>query len=140
MAEPKKDTVRIALPSRTPATPIRRLPPAITPLPSAEPAAEAPSALPRRPPFTPPVSPASSPLLQPLPKTAHDESVTAAPSVSSGPKNDTARISFLPRPAPEVMTSRPVPPVDAIPRSLAWGLLGVSAVIFLIQIWNYVVS
>jgi hypothetical protein len=42
--------------------------------------------------------------------------------------------------APVVITSRPVAPVDAIPRSLAWGLLAVSAVIFLIQIWNYVVS
>jgi hypothetical protein len=42
--------------------------------------------------------------------------------------------------APVVITSRPVAPVDAIPRSLAWGLLGISAVIFLIQIWNYVVS
>jgi hypothetical protein len=42
--------------------------------------------------------------------------------------------------APVVITSRPVAPVDAIPRWLAWGLLGVSAVIFLIQIWNYVVS
>jgi hypothetical protein len=53
------------------------------------------------------------------------------------------RINFLPRPAPVkpvVMTSRPVAPVDTIPRSLAWGLLAISVVIFLIQIWNYIVS
>ena len=83
-----------------------------------------------------------------------------------GPKKETARISVLPRPtpvaapainmtktqpllihpvgtspvAPVVITSKPVAPLDAIPRSLAWGLLAISAVIFLIQIWNYVVS
>jgi hypothetical protein len=77
-----------------------------------------------------------------------------------GPKKETARISVLPRPAPAaapainmtktqpllihpagtspvapvVITSKPVAPVDAIPRSLAWGLVGISAVIFLIQI------
>jgi len=178
----KHDTARIVLPSRSPVTPIRRLPPTITSLPSAESAAEAPSVLPRRPPFMPPVSPASSPLLQPLPKPpgmetnpssairpvppARDENGAATPSVNRGPKQETARISVLPRPAPVarpainmtktqpllihptgsapvapvVITSRPVAPVDAIPRSLAWGLLAVSAVIFLIQIWNYVVS
>ena len=42
--------------------------------------------------------------------------------------------------APVVITSRPVPRVEAIPRSLCWTLLAVSFVIFLIQIWNYVVS
>jgi len=90
----------------------------------------------------------------------------AASSVNRGPKKETARISVLPRPtptaapainmtktqpllihpvgitpvAPVVITSKPIAPRDAIPRSLAWGLLAVSAVIFLIQIWNYVVS
>jgi hypothetical protein len=89
-----------------------------------------------------------------------------APSIHRGPKKETARISVLPRPAPVaapainmtktqpllihpagtvpvapvVITSKPVAPVDAIPRSLAWGLVAISAVIFLIQIWNYVVS
>jgi len=131
MVDPKKDTVRIALPtrleqapadasaanqdiarivlpSRPPVTSVRRLPPTIGPFPPAK-----------------------------------DESAMAAPSANPGPKNETARISVLPRPAlvaPAVITSRPVAPVDAIPRSLAWGMLGVSAVIFLIQIWNYVVS
>lgn len=206
MAEPKKETVRIALPprpeqamsapgvaqhetarivlpSRTPLTPIRRLPPQITPQPSSESTTEEPGVLPRRPPVAPPVSPVSSPLLQPLPKPpgietnapgpairpvppARDESLAAASSVNRGPKNETARISVLPRPAgvaapvvnmtktqpllvhpagaipvaPVVITSKPVAPVDAIPRSLVLGLVATSAVIFLIQIWNYVVS
>ncbi len=87
-------------------------------------------------------------------------------SVNRGPKKETARISILPRPtaptaptinmtktqpllihpagatpsAPVVITSKPVAPVDAISRSLGWALLAVSAMIFLIQIWNYVVS
>ena len=174
----KRDTARIVLPSRTPVTTIRRLPPTITPLPASESTVEAPSILPRRPPETP----AASPLLQPLPKPpgmetdpgaairpvppARDESVMGALSVNRGPKKETARISVLPRPAPVaapainmtktqpllihptgstpvapvVITSKPVARVDAIPRSLAWGLLAISALIFLIQIWNYVVS
>jgi hypothetical protein len=86
--------------------------------------------------------------------------------VNRGPKKETARIAVLPRPtptstpainmtktqpllihpvgttpvAPVVITSKPIAPRDAIPRSLAWGLLAISAVIFLIQIWNYAVS
>jgi hypothetical protein len=44
------------------------------------------------------------------------------------------------QPAPVVITSRPVAPVDAISPPLCWALLGISALIFLIQIWNYVVS
>jgi len=177
MADPKKDTVRIALPtrpeqaaadpsaakhdaarivlpSRPPVTPIRRLPPKITPPPPAESIATAPSvALPRR----PPVTPTAPSLLQPLPKLpgieprpdarigpsppVKDESATATSSANPGPKKETARIhSTGSVPVPIVVTSKPGAPVDAIPRSLAWGLLGVSAVIFLIQIWNYVVS
>ncbi|MFL6589125.1 MAG: hypothetical protein ACJ8M4_03035 [Chthoniobacterales bacterium] len=44
------------------------------------------------------------------------------------------------QPAPVVITSRPIARAEAIPRSLCWTLLAISAVIFLIQIWNYVVS
>jgi hypothetical protein len=114
------------------------------------------------------VPPTASPLLQPLPKPpgigAGQSSVAA--SSNGGPKKETARISILPRPAPApapainmtktqpllvhpagsapaapvIITSRPVARVDAIPRSLCWALLGMSTVIFLIQIWNYVVS
>jgi hypothetical protein len=129
MADPKTDTVRIVLPSRPPVTPIRRLPPKITPPFSSESAAAAPSVLPRL------ASPPSSPLFQPLPKPAGGETDPGAAIGPFPPGGD-----VIAAVAPRVITSRPVAPVDAIPRSLAWGLLGVSAVIFLIQIWNYVVS
>jgi thioredoxin 1 len=178
--EAKRDTARIVLPSRTPVTPIRRLPPNVTPLPAAGPAPEAPSVLPRRPPV---ITPVTSPMLQPLPKPPgienesdsnnnlrpvpplRDESA-AARAVNRGPKQETARINILPRPtpvappainmtktqpllvqpaatapvAPVVITSRPIVPLETIPRPLCWALVGISAVIFLIQIWNYVVS
>ena len=165
----KRETARIVLPTRTPITPIRR-PPKITPMPAAETSAETPTILPRRPPTITPTS--SSPLLTPLPKPPGVEnpsasvSPAAAPTTYRGPKKETARISVLPRPtptaapainmtktqpllvhppagvqtAPVIITSKPLAPVDAIPRPLCWTLLGISTVIFLIQIWNYVVS
>jgi hypothetical protein len=64
----QRDTARIVLPSRTPVAPLRRLPPKIAPLPSSDSPAEPPTVSLRRPPIAPPVSPAASPLLQPLPK------------------------------------------------------------------------
>jgi hypothetical protein len=142
MAEPNKETVRIVL---SPA-PIRRLPPKIMPSASTGPAAT----VPRQPPL---VTPSAAPTLQPLPKPPGQEkegdAIAAAPSVNRGPKQETARINILRRPAqagatppvaPVVITSRPVLPVETIPRPLCWALAGISVVIFLIQIWNYVVS
>jgi len=85
-------------------------------------------------------------------------------SVQPGPKKETARITILPKPvAPPkpavnmtktqplimrpvgsvpaspitVVTSRPVHGLDLVPRSFCWGLLGISALTLLIQIWNY---
>jgi hypothetical protein len=171
----KRDTARIVLPSRTPVIPVRRLPPTITPLPSSAETEQAPPVVPRRPPLTPPNAAASSLLLQPLPKPPglepNPDSIRPVPATETtpsnrGPKKETARISILPRPAPApapsinmtktqpllihpvattqpapvVITSRPVAPVDVIPRSICWAIFGVSALIFLIQIWNYVVS
>ena len=176
----KRDTARIVLPTRAPVTPIKRLPPKITPMPAAETATEGPTIITRRPPLA---VPATSPLLQPLPKPPGIENGKAGgiatqpvapvsdenafgPSVNRGPKQETARITVLPRPAsttaptinmtktqpllvhppagvqaaPVVITSRPFTPIDAISRPLCWTLFAVSAVIFLIQIWNYVVS
>jgi hypothetical protein len=165
----KSETTRIVLPTRTPVTPVRR-PPTITPLPAAEAAADTPTIL-RRPPTITPAN--TSPLLQPLPKppAAEEENapITAPemPSIHRGPKKETARISILPKPAatpapainmtktqpllvhppaagvqaaPVIITSKPLAPLDAIPRPLCWTVLGISALIFLIQIWNYVVS
>jgi hypothetical protein len=145
MAEPNKETVRIAL---SPA-PIRRLPPKIMPSPSTGPA----SAISRQPPLLTPATAATSPTLQPLPKLPGQEkegkAINAAASVNRGPKPETARINLIPRPsqpgtttpvAPGGINSRPAAPVETIPRPLCWALTGISAVIFLIQIWNYVVS
>jgi hypothetical protein len=79
-------------------------------------------------------------------------SLPPRPEQADVPKNETARISILPRPvtiapaikatqaAPVITTSESVAPIDTISRPLCWTMLGVSAVIFLIQIWNYVVS
>jgi hypothetical protein len=132
----KHDTVRIVLPSRTPPTPVRRVPPAISP---------------RCSPIAPPPAVAASPLLHPLPKPPGPETsaepraaITPLPPVPelrsarptpSGPKKETARITIVPRP-----TAKPLDPFDALPRPFCWGLFGIVTLIFLIQIWNYVVS
>jgi hypothetical protein len=87
--------------------------------------------------------------------------------ISPSPKKETARIAVLPKPAavpkprvnmtktqplimrptpvvqaaPVIVTTSSAPdPFDSIPRSLCWLLLGISALIFFIQIWNYAVS
>jgi len=118
----KHDPARIVLPSRPLVTPIRRLPPKITP---------SPTTLSLLQPLPQPqgIEPAPDATIRPSPL-GKDKSATAASSVNRGPKKETARIH----------PTGSVAPADAIPRPLVWGLLAVSAVIFLIQIWNYVVS
>jgi hypothetical protein len=45
------------------------------------------------------------------------------------------------QPAPGIVaTSNAIDAFDSIPRWFCWGLLGISALIFLIQIWNYALS
>jgi hypothetical protein len=95
----KREATRILLPTRVAGGPILRVPPKITPSPSAEATTTIPSATP----------------LSLLPDTGI-------------------------QPAPAVITSRPVSSVEGIPRPVCWALLGISTLIFLIQIWNYVVS
>ena len=106
----------------------------------------------------------SANIIRPVPPAREENAAT--PLVNRGPKNETARINILPRPvpaappainmtktqpllvqpaatapiAPVVITSRPIVPLETIPRPLCWALAGISTVIFLIQIWNYVVS
>jgi hypothetical protein len=91
--------------------------------------------------------------------------VSPAPdSISSGPKKETARIPLMPdppaRPIPTVemkktqpliampeitaqSASIPVAPAEtgmslnAIPMPVCWGVLGVSAIILILQIWIY---
>jgi hypothetical protein len=96
----------------------------------------------RRPPELPAQVTASS-ALQPLPNPAGN-----LPS-QPGLKNETARIPILPGPSAAVIaqskpgnapTSAAIGAFDSIPRPFCWGLLGISALIFLIQIWNYALS
>jgi hypothetical protein len=47
--------------------------------------------------------------------------------------------AFL-QPAPLVVGSNAIDAFDAIPRWFCWGLLGISSLIFFIQIWNYTLS
>jgi hypothetical protein len=44
------------------------------------------------------------------------------------------------QPAPVIISSKPLDPFELLPRSFCWGIFGIAAFIFLIQIWNYVVS
>ena len=70
--------------------------------------------------------------------------------VQPSPKKETARIPILPRPSPSPAVVQPAPGLgatskalgafDSIPRWFCWGLLGLSALIFLTQIWNYALS
>jgi hypothetical protein len=62
-------------------------------------------------------------------------------TVQPTPKKETARITILSKPARvSVAASNAIDAFDSIPRSFCWGLLGISALIFLIQIWNYALS
>jgi hypothetical protein len=85
--------------------------------------------------------------------------VTPAPNLlSSGPKKETARIPRMPDPAPQPVPTvqmKKTQPLIAVPLTapqspsiavapaeesampLCWVLLGVSAVILIIQIWTY---
>ena len=151
----KRVTSQVVLPSRTPPIPPRRSPP--LPTVSAAPPAQTPLITLRRPPVSPPQATAPLPLRL-VPKESdqrprHDEPMAsqafARVSVQPGPKNETARITMLSEATPPaivqtapgiVATSVSVDPFDSIPRWFCWGLLGLSALIFLIQIWNYALS
>jgi len=102
---------------------------------------------------TPPPSTGSGGAAMPLPATP--------PSAPAGPKKETARITVLPdlpsksavqmkktqRLIDMPVAEEPGTPltaapetrviVDAVPKPLCWALLGVSAAILIIQIWNY---
>ncbi len=96
--------------------------------------------------FPPPKPPAASPPLS--------GSVPPPPvPVSSGPKRETVRIPLMPEPLrsaqkktqpliamPNVVPQNPpiaVAPVEKTSMLLYWMLLGISALILLIQIWTY---
>ncbi|HEY6111239.1 MAG TPA: hypothetical protein VIV62_01865 [Chthoniobacterales bacterium] len=147
--DPKTEPVRITPPPRPDTNP-----------PSAASGAREPVRinLPTRPPARPAPSPSAPPPPPPRPP--------AEPVPSAGPelKKETARVGAAPLPEvkpatpvqmkktqplvtmPEVtappsvpltVTSEPPPAVEPIPAQLCWAVLGVSAVILIVQIWNY---
>jgi hypothetical protein len=144
--EPKKETVRIAMPPRLAAEP-----------PGADTKSheKAPQFVPPSPPF-----PVSSPSL-PAPAPPPAQVSPAPTSLHYGLKKETARIPLMPdpvaRPAPTVRMKKTQPLIamphvapqntsiavepaqssDAIPMPICWTLLVVSAVILIIQIWTY---
>ena len=149
-----RETVRIQLGARQPSD---KLPPRIPtePSPVLEPAAQvltSPEVFPP-PPAPPPPSTKPSPAVQaPVPVTP----LSGAPS--SSPKKETARIARMPdlpsTPLPTVQMKK-TQPLIAMPHAapqgasiavappeksampLCWVLLGVSAIILIIQIWTY---
>jgi hypothetical protein len=159
-----RETVRIQLPIRPPSTkPPLRSPAEQSPLP--KPAAKDPIAPPvvPQPPAAPVSLPKPSPVSTPVPPQVPAEVVPAPSSPSSGPKKETARLPLMPeppsKPLPTVQMKKTqpliaIPPtappsavapieegailtVDTIPMAVCWGLLGVSALILIIQIWTY---
>jgi hypothetical protein len=162
-----RDTVRITLPTRAPASPPplptnppgagTPRPPIVKPL--IPPAPSKPVQAPR---FVPPPVPLAAKSNVPVPNAPAAPLPVTTPSV--GPKKETARVAVLPDPAAaaasvqmkktQPLIDRPVAAapavtrvtvasqtagiVDQLPTTLCWGLVGVSAVILIIQILNYI--
>jgi hypothetical protein len=149
-----RETVRIQLGLRQPSD---KLPPRIPAesSPVLEPASQvltSPEVFPLRPEPPPPSTKPSPAVQAPVP-------VTPVPgALSSSPKNETARIARMPdplsKPLPTVQMKKTQPLIampHAVPQSasiavapaeksampLCWVLLGVSAIILIIQIWTY---
>ena len=148
--EPKKETVRIMLPQ----------PNAQTTGAASKPRETVRINLPTR-------GPANASAPRPPTSTTEPAAITGGPATPmsapspAAPKKETARISVLPdppsRPAVQMKKTQPLIDVPAaerpaspvtvapetrtvaaeIPRPLCWALLGVSAAILIIQIWNY---
>ena len=164
MAEPPKESVHSALPQKpetTPVIPPRRYPP---PSPAGTgPRGESPVIQLRRPPASP-LQAGPSPILRPLPKPTGPPLSLSEPATSllataaledfggsslqPGPRKETARLNLPPGPSAAITPSAPMITAtskgldgfDSIPRWFCWSLLGISALIFLIQIWNYALS
>jgi hypothetical protein len=151
--EPKKESVRITVPAR----------PETKPPGSENESRDAVRInLPARPPSNvPSAAPAAPPAAPPKPGAG---SLPIAPARPPGPKIETARVSSPGDPAsksaapvqmkktqplvtmpestappsvPLTVTSEPAAAVEPLPLRLCWAVLGVSAVILIIQIWNY---
>jgi hypothetical protein len=149
-----RETVRIQLGLRQPSD---KLPPRIPaePSPGSKPAAQvltSPEVFRSPPAPAPPSTKPSTAVQAPVPVT------TLPDAFSSSPKNETARISRMPdppsRPLPSVQMKKTQPLIampHAAPQSasiavapaeksvtpLCWVLLGISAIILIVQIWTY---
>jgi len=135
--QPKKETVRIALPTETGGSEA-----------SAE---NARINLPARPPVNVTARPASSsnpPQIDeaaaPRKETARVASPVEPPSQGSSTveMKKTQPLFSMPEPAeasvaPPMIASGSEAPVETIPTALCWAVLAVSAVLLIIQIWNY---
>jgi hypothetical protein len=159
----QRDNSPSLVPARSPAIPPRRSPPPS--LVGADPRAEFPIA-PLRPPLrsspatsSPVLHPRPDPLAVPAALSEVEANLLSRAQVPGdfgdfpgqpSPRKETARVAVLPtplRPPATVQlasgtfaTSRTIDAFDSIPRWFCWGLLGLSALIFLIQIWNYALS
>ena len=153
-----RDTVRIQLPPRQPSNKAPLSSPTEPSVPPKPPAAPPPSPPPV---FSPEPEPPTK-VSTPEPWPGAPPPVGAAPDLTSpGPKKETARIALMPeppaRPAPAVQMKK-TQPLIAMPHitpqsasiavastekaegsamPICWTLLGVSAVILIIQIWTY---
>jgi DNA polymerase III subunit gamma/tau len=164
--EPKKETVRIDLPSRLVTPPGEdagsrdKLPFRPPTGPSAAPKAPENATPPPQFPSPPTPPPVSSPI-PPTPTPAPAPVSPAPDALAPGLKKETARIPLMPdpvaRPAPTVRMKKTQPLIamphvapqnasiavepaqrdDAIPMPICWTLLVVSAVVLIIQIWTY---
>jgi hypothetical protein len=158
---PKRETVRINLPPRTPNNFAGG---AVTPKPPSAPVLPGLGQASKPPSFPLPSIAESAPSSVHSPSIAEElaEAPIAAP-LSPGPKKETARIVTLPESrassptvkmsktqplitAPEPMTqTAPIfvepavatNPIEAIPVPLCWMLAGLSALLFIIQLWIY---
>jgi hypothetical protein len=136
---PKKETIRIELPVRETGGPPISSPHSPDIISDGDDVSSANS-------FAPPKTPSGSPALS---ASVRPSSVPAAP----GLKEETVRISLMPEPLHSSQkktqpliampqTAAPNPAVSAVPAekspmALYWMLLGVSALILIIQIWIY---
>jgi hypothetical protein len=161
--EPKKEDVPIAVPpqpvAKAPGADPRSRETVRIQLPPRQPSNKVPPSFPTEP--SDPSKPSAAPSPPPPPVSA------APDLTSLGPKKETARIALMPeppaKPAPAVQMKKTqpliaMPPItpqsasiavaptgkakgsammDAIPMPTCWTLLGVSAVILIIQIWIY---
>jgi hypothetical protein len=161
-----RDAVRIQLPPRQPSNNLP-LPPSTGPSVASEPVTKAvlPPQFPPPPPPPPPASTLNPPIVSmPVPASAPTVVTPAPDSPPSSPKKETARIPLMPdppaRPVPTVQMKKTQPLiampqsspqtasiaiapteksaiVHTIPMPICWGVLGISALILIMQIWIY---